>query len=90
MKYDATFPHPDQLLSGADLVKLTHLTTRFWESRRLSGDGPPFIRISAKAVRYRWGDVQQWLEKRVRTSTKDEGESQTTSTESIENDKETI
>ena len=67
------FPHPEQLVSSRDLEKLTNLSRRFWESRRLSGDSPPFVRLSAKAVRYRWGDVQHWLEKRLRTSTSDKG-----------------
>lgn len=67
------FPHPEQLLSGAELKRYTHLTRRFWEGRRFSGDGPKFIRFSAKCVRYRWGDVCKWLEDRERTSTSDQG-----------------
>jgi predicted DNA-binding transcriptional regulator AlpA len=65
------FPHPHQLLSSKELEKFTGLTPRFWESRRITGDSPPFIRISAKAVRYRWSDVSKWLEQRLCTSTKD-------------------
>ena len=65
-------PHPEEMVTTKELQQLTKLTPRFWESRRLSGDTPPFIRLSAKAVRYRWGDVQQWLEKRIRTSTSDQ------------------
>ncbi len=66
-------PHPDQLVSTKELEVLTGLTSRFWEARRLTGDTPPFIRISARAVRYRWGNVQQWLNARIRTSTSDQG-----------------
>lgn len=59
----------NQLLSTSELTKLTHLSKRFWECRRISGDTPPFIRISSKSVRYRWGDVQKWLEKRIKSNT---------------------
>lgn len=67
-------PHSDEMVTTKELAKFTRLTARFWESRRLSGDTPPFIRLSAKGVRYRWGDVQKWLEKRLRTSTSDQGD----------------
>ena len=48
-------------------------STSFWQARRLRGDGPTFIRISSRAVRYRWGDVLDWLESLRRTSTSDQG-----------------
>lgn len=71
MSYE--FPHQDQLLTTKELEKFTTLTTRFWEHRRLSGDTPPFIRISDKCVRYLWGDVCKWLENKKRNSTSDQG-----------------
>lgn len=67
MNYNMTSLHPEQLLSSRDLEKITGLTTRFWDVRRAKGDSPPFIRISAKAVRYRWGDVSKWLDDRLNT-----------------------
>jgi len=57
-----TFPHPDQYIDTKDLVKYTKISKRFWESRRLSGDSPSYIKID-RIVRYRWGDVVAWLEK---------------------------
>jgi len=72
MNLQTDFPHASQLLSSKDLEKFTGLTQRFWESRRLTGDTPPFVRLSPRAIRYRWGDVQEWLEKRLRTSTSDQ------------------
>lgn len=73
MDHPLNFPHPNQFLSSKELEKFTGLTSRFWESRRITGDSPPFVRLSAKAVRYRWGDVAQWLEQRLRKSTSDQG-----------------
>ena len=62
-------------LSTDEVVRRTGLSKRFWESRRITGDTPPFIRISARAVRYRWDDVSKWIEARIRTSTSDQGSS---------------
>jgi hypothetical protein len=42
---------------------------RMLEARRLKGDGPLFIRISARAVRYRLEDLQNWVNSRLRSST---------------------
>lgn len=33
---------------------------------RFYGRGPQFVKISHKAVRYRYQDVEEWLESRVR------------------------
>lgn len=64
----------DTLLTTEEVAKRTGFTRRFWEARRLAGDTPPFIRISGRAIRYRWEDVEKWLADRVRTSTSDQGE----------------
>lgn len=69
------FSLQDTLLSTEELAKRTGFTGRFWESRRLSGDTPPFIRLGCRAVRYRWEDVEKWLAARVCTSTSDQGQS---------------
>jgi predicted DNA-binding transcriptional regulator AlpA len=65
----------DALLTTEEVAKRTGFSRRFWETRRLTGDTPPFIRISGRAIRYRWEDVEKWLAGRVRTSTSDHGES---------------
>jgi predicted DNA-binding transcriptional regulator AlpA len=59
----------DEYVLTDTLVKRTNLTKRFWENRRNTGDGPPYIRVSGRCVRYRWGDVLNWLEKRKCHST---------------------
>ena len=35
---------------------------------RMTGEGPPFIKIAARAVAYRRSDLDAWLESRVRTT----------------------
>jgi predicted DNA-binding transcriptional regulator AlpA len=62
----------DRLLSTGQAALYLGFTARMLEARRVRGDSPKFIRISRRAVRYRWSDLQDWLDKRVRQSTSDE------------------
>jgi hypothetical protein len=45
------------------------MTPRFLQLARMSGKGPPYIRISARAIRYKPETLRAWLEERERTST---------------------
>ena len=65
--------YDDKFLSTPELAKFTGTNESLWESRRMSGDSPPFIRLGHRSVRYRWKDVQEWLENRFRSSTSDAG-----------------
>lgn len=73
MNTNEDFPHPDQLIDTDDLARFTKTKTRCWEARRMSGDTPPYIYISKRAVRYRWGDVLAWLNDKKRNNTADIG-----------------
>ena len=42
---------------------------RMLEARRLRGDGPLYVRISARATRYRLEDLQTWVNSRLKSST---------------------
>lgn len=64
---------PSALLTEADAAKLLTFTPRFLQARRIRGNGPPFVRISSRAIRYRRSDLLTWIEQRVRTSTADCG-----------------
>jgi predicted DNA-binding transcriptional regulator AlpA len=50
----------DPLLDDRDLERLTGSKRSTWQKRRLSGDGPPFIRLG-RLVRYRRSEVEAWL-----------------------------
>lgn len=54
---------PDRLLySTGELSGLTGIpaeTLRWW---RRTGDGPRYVRLSAKTVRYRADDVHAWMD----------------------------
>ena len=51
----------DLLLSRAEVEVRFGLTRRFLEVSAVRGDGPPFIKIN-RAVRYRVGDLREWIE----------------------------
>jgi hypothetical protein len=55
-------PHDDQLIDEKTAAKIMGLSPRFFQSRRLEGAGPPFIRLSQRCIRYRWRDLKTWFE----------------------------
>jgi hypothetical protein len=58
----APAPHPeiDPLLTDFDLERVTGRARSTWQKARLTGDGPPFIRLG-RLVRYRQSDFELWL-----------------------------
>lgn len=63
---------PEALLNqrqAADLMGVSERTLECWRSR---GGGPPFVKISRRAVRYRRQDIDQWVGERVQRSTSEE------------------
>jgi predicted DNA-binding transcriptional regulator AlpA len=61
------------LLNEDEAGRAIGLTARFLTERRRKGDGPPYIRISSRCVRYRPEDIEAWAESLRRTSTSDSG-----------------
>lgn len=61
------------LLSEAEAADAIGFTPRFLQERRRTGGGPPFVRISSRAIRYRPADIDAWAREHIRTSTSDEG-----------------
>jgi hypothetical protein len=62
------------LLNEDEAARSIGLTARFLTERRRKGDGPNFVRVSSRCVRYRPEDLQRWAESLLRTSTSDEGQ----------------
>jgi predicted DNA-binding transcriptional regulator AlpA len=50
----------DPLLDDRDLERLTGGKRSTWQKRRLSGNGPPFIKLG-RLVRYRQSEFEAWL-----------------------------
>lgn len=59
---------PDALLDQARVARLLGVTTKFLEARRVRGGGPCFCKIGS-LVRYKFADVQAWIDERRWTST---------------------
>ena len=64
---------PDALLREEQAADLLGFTRRALQSWRQTGEGPRFVRASARGIRYRRKDLAEWAEDRVRRSTSDEG-----------------
>ena len=56
--------------AAAGFLSLTIRTLQGWRYR---GDGPQYVRVSARCIRYRRADLRDWAEARLRTSTSDTG-----------------
>ena len=55
-----THPTQDTLLTDFDLERITGRARSTWQKARLTGDGPPFIRLG-RLVRYRTSEFNAWL-----------------------------
>ena len=59
----------DQLLTPEELGEYLGMTKQQLAIMRVKGHGPRFLRASANNIRYRWGDVTQWIDANSHTST---------------------
>lgn len=62
-----------KLLDQRKAAELLGVSTRTIEGWRTTGEGPQFVRLSARAVRYRFQDVERFIAERLRKSTSDPG-----------------
>lgn len=51
----------DDYVSEATLEERTEISRRQWQRWRTKGNGPPCVILGRRLVRYRWGDVVDWL-----------------------------
>lgn len=57
------------LLIEQEVAPILRVSIRTLQKWRVNGKGPPFIRVSARAIRYRRNDLDGWIERRLRKST---------------------
>lgn len=62
-----------QLLTTAETAELLGISKAFLERDRWAGARIPFIKVGARAVRYRLADVEDYLARQLRVSTSDPG-----------------
>ncbi len=59
----------EPLATAEQFAEFAGVTVAHAAQMRYAGTGPKFIKITGRAVRYRWSDIEAWLEERTRTST---------------------
>lgn len=57
------------LMAEEQAAAFIGVTRRSLQAWRINGNGPQYVKISARCVRYRRMDLIQWSEKRLQTST---------------------
>ena len=62
-----------QLLTTTEAANFLGVSKAFLERDRWAGARIPFIKVGARAVRYRLSDLEAYLERQVRHSTSDTG-----------------
>ena len=68
--------HPDSLLHPSEVALILGIQVRTLETWRLNGGGPEFVKLSARACRYRRSVLDAWIADRSRKSTSDPGPSE--------------
>lgn len=65
---DARAAFPEPLIKAEQVAQLVGTSVGQLAQWRFHGDGPPFIKLG-RSVRYRWSDVEAWLDDNTRTQT---------------------
>lgn len=65
---------PEALLFTSEAAFLIGLSARKLEQMRVAGGGPPFLKVTKRALRYRRCDLVKWCERQTRCSTSDRGQ----------------
>lgn len=68
---------PPTLLDTPATANLLGVAPRTLEAWRMRGNGPPFITLSPRCVRYRLAEVERWLSNRTAASTSERTRNQT-------------
>ena len=63
----------DRLINENEAATFLGYSVRSLQGWRVRGDGPHFVSVSKRSVRYRRRDLIEWSESRIRTSTSDPG-----------------
>ena len=72
-QHQLTTQHPftEKYLSERQAAEKLGLTSSCLQAWRLRGVGPRFVKISARCVRYKESEIDNWAAARERTSTSD-------------------
>jgi predicted DNA-binding transcriptional regulator AlpA len=59
----------DEMLSTVEVAAWLGMSTQWLEGARFRGFGPKYMNLGPRMVRYRRGDIIEWLRKRTHQST---------------------
>jgi hypothetical protein len=59
----------DSLVDEHHAAMVLGYSERALQNWRIRGGGPKFVKVSSRSVRYRPGDLFDWIEERLRSST---------------------
>ncbi len=62
-------PDDDVLIRRADLPRYLPIAAQTAARWACAGQGPPFIKVGARLVAYRAGDLREWLQSQTRKNT---------------------
>lgn len=62
-----------QLITEKDAARMLSISERTLRNWRTRGGGPRFVRVSARCIRYRISDIEDWAAERTRRNTSDLG-----------------
>ena len=68
---------PEQLLETKVIAEYMGTTPQNLAQMRYRGTGPKFIKLGARSVRYRWSDVEAWIEANTLTQSDQDFEPKT-------------
>jgi len=51
-----------RLLTRTEVAEIFGLSKRWLEVAACQGEGPPIVRITPRMVRYRFADIEAWIE----------------------------
>ena len=60
----------EQFLSDTQVAERLQISRAVLQRYRLTGCGPKYLRIARNCVRYRWADVEKWLNQKLIGNTK--------------------
>lgn len=70
-------PQPEPLMESTAIAELLGTTPQNLAQMRYRGTGPRFIKLGHRAVRYRWSDVEAWIEANTLTQSDQDHEPKT-------------
>lgn len=63
----------DRYLTEQEAARIDGMSVSWHQKARLKGDGPPFIKVSRGAVRYKESSLRDWMDSQEARSTSEYG-----------------